>query len=112
MGRRINENYINRYNTIILTQPLAHDTVLQQVYKKANNGWVLTYKTTSIHHICPFDGVFRDCKECGVLEDDFDFQYCVDKTQMISSGALIGRIVDCFKAKLKVEFLNLEEFDG
>ena len=107
--RRINENYIKRYDRVVLTQPLAHNTVLQQIYDKTDRGWKLHYSSNSIHHVCPYDGVFRKCSDCGALNDDFDIKFCTNKQQTISIGALNGRIQDCLKANLQVDFINGEE---
>lgn len=109
MERRVTEKYVTKYDKIILNQPLAHGKVLQQIYDKSDRGWVLSYNSDSVHHVCPFDGIFRDCKECGLLDDDFDTTYCTDKTQIISTAALIGRINDCLNADLKVDFLYKED---
>lgn len=104
--RRINKEYVEQYNRVILTQPLAHDTILQQIYIREGKRWRITYASTSIHHICPYDGVFRNCKDCGALEDDFDLEFCGKKTMFISSGALVKRIEDCKRAGLDVELTD------
>jgi hypothetical protein len=109
MARRITKDYIEKYDKIVFTQPLAHQKYLKQIYNKYDNGWLISYDSDSVHHVCFFDGVFRDCKECGILEDDFDISYCVSKTESISSAALIERINDCMKAEIEVNFLNEEE---
>lgn len=104
--RRINKEYVERYSKVVLTQPLAHNTCIQQTYYKEGKKWRLTYSSSSIHHICPYDGVYRNCRDCGGLEDDFDLKFCTNKTQFVSTGALVERIIDCKKAGLKVEFLD------
>ena len=38
--------------------------------------------------------------------EDFDISYCVNKTELISSAALIDRISDCRKAGLEVRFIS------
>ena len=106
MVRKINNDYINQYNIVTLTQPLAHDRYIKQTYEKFNKGWRLTYTSNSAYHICPYDGVFRHCEECGAFEDDFDVAYCLNKEQFISTGALNGRIHDCMRAGLEVQFLD------
>jgi len=109
MARRITEKYIEEYNRIIFTQPLAHHKHLKQIYDKCSKGWIISYKSDSAYHVCFFDGVFRDCKECGILDKDFDISNCVRKTELISSAALVERINDCMKAGIEVSFLNEEE---
>ena len=105
----LSDNRLNSYNTIVLTQHLAYNKYLKQIYDKCNKGWLISYQSDSAYHVCFFDGVFRDCKECGILDEDFDISYCVSKTELISSAALIERINDCMKAEIEVSFLNEEE---
>lgn len=104
MARRITKEYIEQYDKVELIQPLAHNKYIKQVYDKLSDRWELMYLSNSAHHICPYDGVFRNCVECGGLEEDFDISYCTDKMQVISSAALIERINDCLKAGLEVRF--------
>ena len=106
--KRIKVEDVEFYNKIILTQPLAHDTYLRQTYDKEGKRWRLTYSSTSIHHVCPYDGIYRNCKDCGALEEDFDVKFCINKMQFVSTAALIERIIDCKKAGLEVEFLEEE----
>ena len=81
--------------------------------------WKVTHTTNSAYHICPYDGIFRNCKDCGALEDDFDIKFCLKKQQLISSGALSNRVNDCLNANLEVQFIdqkgkamtNTEKFD-
>ena len=108
MARRITKDYIEGYDKIVFTQPLAHQKYLKQIYNKCDKGWLISYESNSVYHVCFFDGVFRDCKECGILDDDFDIAYCVSKTELISSAALIERINDCMKDGLEVQFLMEE----
>lgn len=112
MARRLTERTIEEYDRIIFTQPLAHQKYLKQIYDRCDKGWLISYKSDSAHHVCFFDGIFRDCKECGILEEDFDISYCASKTELISSAALIERINDCMKADLSVDFITGEEIDG
>lgn len=107
MARRINQNYIQRYDRVVLIQPLAHNTELRQVYDRTDKGWKLTYETSSIHHVCPYDGVFRNCNDCGALDENFDIKFCTNKTQYYTIGALCERVLDCVRAGLKVDFINL-----
>lgn len=106
MAHKMTKDYIEMYDRIILIQPLAHQKYLNQIYDKCDKGWLISYESNSIHHVCFFDGVFRDCKECGILDEDFDISYCVNKTELISSAALIDRISDCRKAGLEVRFIS------
>lgn len=104
MARRITKDYIEQYDEIEFTQPLAHGKYIKQVYSKFPAGWRVLYTSNSAHHICPYDGVFRNCADCGALEEDFDVQFCIDKVEMIDTAALVGRIKDCMKAGLEVNF--------
>lgn len=104
--RRVTKNYIEQYNKVILTQPLAHGVNMQQIYDKEGQRWRLSYTSSSVHHICPYDGVFRNCKDCGALEENFDDSFCSKKTQFVSTGALVERIKDCIAADLQVELTD------
>ena len=105
MTRKINNDYINQYNIVTLTQPLSQGRYIKQTYEKTyDTRWKLTYTSNSAYHICPYDGMFRHCEECGASDDDFDIAYCLNKQQFISTGALNGRIHDCIRANLDVQF--------
>ena len=106
MTRKINKDYINHYNQVILTQPLAHNKYIRQTYDKTDNGWKVTHSTNSAYHICPYDGIFRNCKDCGALDDNFDVNFCLNKTQIFSAGALSKRVNDCIGAGLEVQFID------
>ena len=111
--KRVTERYVSKYDTIILNQPLAHGKVLKQIYNKFGGGdkrWMVSYDSNSVYHICPFDGVFRDCKECGINDEDFDVTFCTNKTQAVTTAALIERINDCLNAGLDVNFYYNEDF--
>ena len=105
-ARRVNKDYVNQYSQIILTQPLANNNNIQQIFTKSTKGWIVSYTTNSIYHICPYDGFFRSCKDCGALEDDFDIEFCTNKIEVLSGGAVSERVNDCLKADLKVQFID------
>lgn len=109
MARKVNKDYVNQYGKIVLTQPLAHGKYIQQTYTKEGLTWKVVHSSNSAYHICPYDGQFRNCKDCGALEDDFDVKFCLKKQQLISSTALSGRINDCLKAGLEVKFIDQED---
>ena len=104
MIRKINKSYIEQYKKITMIQPLAHNREVLQIALRRDNGWFVKFSTNSPHHICPYDGVFRNCKDCGALDDKFDIKICLNKLQILSSAALCRRINDCFKAGLEVKF--------
>ena len=106
MARKVNKDYVNQYSQVIMTQPLAHNKYVRVVYTKEDRGWVARYSTNSAYHICQYDGNFRSCKDCGALEDDFDVEFCLKKEQVLSAGALCGRINDCLSAELEVQFID------
>lgn len=101
--RRITTRYIEQYNKVIFTQPLAHGVEMKQIYDKEGKRWRVSYSSTSIHHICPYDGVFRNCSDCGALDEDFDTKFCTKKIQHVTTGVLVARISDCKAAGLEVE---------
>ena len=103
--RKINKDYLDGYSKVILIQPVKYGTIIQ-TYTKEGKGWKVTHSTTTAFHICPYDGIFRNCKDCGALEDDFDGQFCLKKLQVFSSGAVCSRINDCIAAGLEVQFIE------
>lgn len=107
MARRVNKDYVNQYSKIILTQPLAHGKHIQLTFEKTDkNWWKARYSTNSAYHICPYDGNFRNCKDCGALEDDFDVNFCLKKEQFLSAGAVSVRANECLAAGLDVQFID------
>ena len=106
MARKINKDYVNQYSKVIMTQPLAHGKYIQLTYEKDDIKWRARYSTNSAFHICPYDGNFRNCRDCGALDDNFNVNYCLKKEQVISAGALSNRINDCLKAGLQVQFVD------
>lgn len=104
--RKINKRYIENFSTVVFTQPLSKGRKIEEIYSKTPKGWLLMYSSNSAYHICPYDGVFRDCKECGVNDADFSMDFCLNKRQYFSSAALIERIDLCKKADLPVKFME------
>lgn len=107
MARRVNKDYVNQYSKVVLTQPLAHNKHIQLTFEKAGEGWwKARYSTNSAYHICPYDGIFRNCKDCGALEDDFDVEFCLKKELFLSAGAVSVRANECLAAGLEVQFID------
>lgn len=104
MVRKVNKDYVNQYSIITMVQPLAHEKYIKLTYEKGKDGWHARYSTNSAYHICPYDGNFRNCKDCGALEDDFDVKFCLKKEQILSAGALSVRVNECLGAGLEVKF--------
>ena len=102
---RMKKNDIEFYDKIILTQPLAHGLNMQRIYERQGDKWKVSYASTSIHHICPYDGVFRDCKDCGARDEDFDVQTCLKRIKYVGTKNLMGWIKDCERAGLEVEYI-------
>lgn len=104
MTRKINKDYLSQYTQVSMIQPLANEKYIKLTYDKTDKGWKATYSTNSAYHICPYDGNFRNCKDCGALEDDFDVKFCLKKEQILSAGALSVRVNECLGAGLEVKF--------
>jgi len=97
-------SYLNDYERIELIQPLAHDRYMKQIYRPTRpNEWVLIYETNSAYHICPYDGVFRSCDDCGAGEENFDMGFCESKTIYVDNKELAERIKDCEDGGLEVK---------
>lgn len=102
----INKDHIEGYSTIIFTQPLAGGRRIREIYKKVSYLWEISYDSDAPYHVCPYDGIFRDCKSCGALDDDFDIKYCTNKITRITSKTLVDRIKKCQAAGLDVQFIE------
>lgn len=103
--RKITPEFIEAYSVIKLIQPLAHDrSVIQTCTKTPEGKWSIKFSTNSTYHICEYDGVFRRCADCELNNSD-EYIDCLTKQQLLSSGALVGRIKDCLKANLEVIYL-------
>lgn len=109
MRQKISQRFLERYDVIVFTQPLAHDKYIKQKYNKKDGKWTVTYESNSVYHICPYDGVFRNCVDCGATDEDFDIEFCLNKVETIGSAALIERIYKCQDAGLQVDFLYKED---
>lgn len=104
----INKDHIETYSTIIFIQPLSGGRRVREIYTKVSNGWEVTYDSNASQHICPYDGIFRDCKVCGALDDDFDIKYCTNKIKRLNSKTVVDRIKKCQAAGLDVQFIDQE----
>lgn len=102
---KVTTDFIENYSVIKLIQPLAHDRyVIQECIKTPEGKWSIKFSTNSAYHICEYDGVFRKCVDCE-LNNSEEYVNCITKQQILSSGALVGRIKDCLKAGLEVKYL-------
>ena len=102
----ITPDFINNYSIIKLEQPLAHDKyVIQECTKTPEGKWSVKFYTNSVYHICEYDGVFRKCADCE-LNNSEEYVDCITKQQLLSTGAVVGRIKDCLNANLKVTWLE------
>lgn len=107
MARKVNKDYVSQYKKIIMTQPLAHEKYIQLTYEKDIDGrWKARYSTNSAYHICQYDGNFRNCKDCGALDEDFDIEFCLNKEQILSAGAVSIRVNECLASGLEVQFID------
>ena len=110
MGRKVNKDYLKNYTKVIMTQPLAKGNKLFMTFNLNDDKewWTATYSTNRecVYHVCPYDGQFRNCKDCGALDDDFDVKFCLKKKQVYSAGAVCTRINECLKAGLDVQFID------
>lgn len=105
--RRKNKSFLDQYETVILTQPLANSHYIKQIYDRTPDGkWFLTWESNSTYHICPYDGVFRKCEDCGAASDDFNMDYCKKFYTYIDDTELSARIRDCKRANLEVNYVR------
>lgn len=86
---------------IVLTQPLNKGYYIQQVYFNKPEGWTLRWDSNYPKHICPYEGIFRNCIDCGLNEE---IDYCLHKAQIVSKKELIRRIKLAEDAGCEVKF--------
>lgn len=98
---KITKGYVNRFDLIKFTQILPSGRRVCETYFKQPNveEWTIQYTTDSAYHICPYDGIFRDCGNCDVYEeagDEEDFiERCLAHIQRINSMELARRCTLC-----------------
>jgi len=90
-------------DVVVLTQPLKKGYYVQQVYFNQPEGWTLCWNSNYPKHICPYDGIFRNCVDCGI---DADIDYCLDKAQVVSRKELVRRIKLAEGAGCEVKFVE------
>lgn len=91
-----------------LIQPLSKGYHIEQVYSRKSNGWLLHWGTNYVSHICPYDGIFRSCSECGIDEEDFDVNFCLNKEEIVSDKEMIKRIKLAEKAGCEIKYVEGE----
>ena len=106
MGKKITRGYVEHYNTVVFTETLPSGRHIEQTYTKTPKGWLAMHSTDSAYHICPYDGVFRQCQECGADKEDFDVEFCKSKREYITGDELAARCNDCLAADVPVKFLG------
>ena len=79
---------------------LSMDISLHHQHKENN------FQRNSAYHICQYDGNFRNCKDCGALDEDFDVEFCLNKEQILSAGAVSVRVNECLGSGLEVQFID------
>lgn len=97
---------VDKYSVVELIQPLPHGNYLKQRYEHLSdsNLWKVIHLTNSSYHLCPYDGVFRNCEECGADREDFNEVFCRNKMEFVDGRELNERIADCRRANLEVKF--------
>lgn len=102
--RKITADYVDFYKRVEFTQPLAHGVWVKEIYIKADTGWVVRYKSNSVHHICPYTGKFISCDKC--IEENDGIEYCMYFNDKVSSKVLASRANTCRDAGLEVKFFE------
>lgn len=104
-NRKITDKYIANYSTVVMVQPLSKGRYIEQIClrRPRTSDWSVSYVSNSAYHICPYDGIFRNCKECGIDNEDFDAKFCTNKQQIISDKEMAKRVNECQAANLKVK---------
>lgn len=101
---KVTPEYVETYTSICFEQPLKNNKYLREEYSRTEDGWECRYSSNSTYHLCPYDGQFRACKDCGISDADFDIDYCLSKQQTIPTSLLIKRIKLCQSAGVPITF--------
>ena len=108
---KITKGYVNRFDRIKFTQVLPSGRHVYEEYTRQPHKemWCIEYSSDSAHHICPYDGVFRECIDCEVYDKavtDEDFvELCLAHIIRIDSTELARRCMLCEKGiNCKVEY--------
>lgn len=99
--RNITKGYIKHYERIKMEQTLPSGRHLRVEYMRIPTGkWVAKYETDSVYHICPYDGVFRNCKDCEAYnEEDEKMNSCILHSDVVTDDEMVSRAVACAAAK-------------
>lgn len=98
---KITKGYVNRFDTIKFTQTLPSGRCVHETYYRepGKEMWRIQHTTDSAYHICPYDGIFRECNECDAVlksaNDDEIIEKCLQKLERISSEGLAHRCTLC-----------------
>lgn len=109
------KGYINRFNKIILTQPLANGRFVQQIFtrlpifKGQNYQWEITYKNFSEFPFCEYRGEFIDCDKCYNNTARPPKSFCKKKVERIDSNEIIHRCEAAQSADINIDLINEEE---
>ncbi len=108
---KITKGYVNRFDKIKFTQVLPSGRYVYEEYTwhPLIKQWYIQYSSDSVYHICPYDGIFRECKDCEVyneaIDDEKFIELCSARTCWVSSNELARRCTLCEKGKnCKVDY--------
>lgn len=111
--RKITADYVDYYKRVEFTQPLAHGVWVREIYNSPHNGmWTISYKSNSVHHICPYTGEFVSCDKCMEEYDgpewdaEGEVEWCLSFETRVSSKVLASRANTCRDAGLEVKFFE------
>lgn len=106
MKRKIRIEDLKLYNKVILTESLNGGDVILTLSKTKANNWNARYQTTSVYHICPYDGVFRKCINCDMFDTEVDINYCKSKSKTFSNKDVCYMINSCYTTGNKVQLID------
>lgn len=102
---KITKGYVNRFDRIEFTQVLPNGRHVYEEYIRhpRTETWYIEYSSDSAYHICPYDGIFRECVDCYAYNeavDDEDFvELCLQHEIRVSSTELARRCTLCEKGE-------------
>lgn len=107
--KKVTKGYVNRFDVIKFIDTLPSGRHVYEIYTRVRpeTMWTIMHSTDSTYHICPYDGIFRNCSDCGANAEDFDVQFCLDKLERISSEALAERCTLCEAAQVPITYTTI-----
>ena len=101
---KITRAYVVRFDEIEMEQLLpSRRKITVKWHKRPDKSWIPFYSTDSAFHICPYNGQFKDCRDCIAYSEDMVIwdKNCNDiwEKEAINSNEMASRATACANAE-------------